>query len=386
MVSPLIWTRMGSWRQDKRDGGGSRRAAWPPSSGRRNHSRSCPGPPARRRGHRRRGHDRRPGGGDRAVPHGQRPGRHLRRARNSTPGTGVAAAGPPVRDVAMGAAGRGADHGTAGVPADVPDHRVLRDPGRHHRHQREYPHCDHVRVRDLRRVLRGHLQPVPPAGLARRAGRGDRRDGGLPGHLAPGAGALWRAAGAAADGGRRQCDTYVAPPGRRVRRAPAPGAAGARGRDPPRRPGGAGPHRQRDARRGDAQRERHGGAGRRGPAGAGQLARRRPRGAAGRRGQRAHRHDRAPAPAGAAGAVRGSRAWPRRDGRPGRDVRGSGPGRRGRRRPDPAARRGPDPGPAGPRLRDRDAGRTDRRRPGRDPARPCRLASTSRPTASSRRP
>ena len=33
---------MGSWRQDKRDGGGSRRAAWPPSSGRRNHSRSCP--------------------------------------------------------------------------------------------------------------------------------------------------------------------------------------------------------------------------------------------------------------------------------------------------------------------------------------------------------
>ena len=35
---------MGSWRQDKRDGGGSRRAAWPPSSGRRNHSRSCPRP------------------------------------------------------------------------------------------------------------------------------------------------------------------------------------------------------------------------------------------------------------------------------------------------------------------------------------------------------
>ena len=44
MVSALIWTRMGSWRQDKRDGGGSRRAAWLPSSGRRNHGRSRPGP------------------------------------------------------------------------------------------------------------------------------------------------------------------------------------------------------------------------------------------------------------------------------------------------------------------------------------------------------
>ena len=70
---------------------------------------------------------------------------------------------------------------------------------------------------------------------------GDRRDGGLPGHLAPGAGALRRAAGAAADGGRRQRDPYVAPPGRRVRRAAAPGGAGARGRDPPRASRRSGP-------------------------------------------------------------------------------------------------------------------------------------------------
>ena len=81
--------------------------------------------------------------------------------------------------------------------------------------------------------------------------------------------------------------------------------AGHEAADPPRRGAGAGPYRQRDARRGDAQRERHGGAGRRGPAGAGQLAGRGPRGAAGRRGQRTDRHDRTPAPAGPAGSLRG---------------------------------------------------------------------------------
>ena len=130
-------------------------------------------------------------------------------------------------------------------------------------------------------------------------------DGGLPGHLAPGAGTLWRAAGTAADGGGRGRDTRLAPPGRGVRRAPAPREGRARGADPARRRAGAGPYRQRDARRGDAQRERDGGAGGRGPAGAGQLAGRGPRGAAGRRGQRADRHDRTAAPARPAGTLRG---------------------------------------------------------------------------------
>src|SRR5262249_42597944 len=36
--------------------------------------------------------------------------------------------GPLLWAVAVGAAGRGADHGTARVPADVPDHRLLGDP------------------------------------------------------------------------------------------------------------------------------------------------------------------------------------------------------------------------------------------------------------------
>ena len=141
-----------------------------------------------------------------------------------------------------------------------------------------------------------------------------------------------------------------------------------RGGDPPRGRGGAGPHRERAARRGDAQRERDGGAGGRRPPGARQLARPDPRGPDRRRG-----------------TARGRGQRPDRDGRTAPPARPAGPvrrgARRGRRRAGPAARCGAGsvPGRAGPGRRA--AGRADHHR-----ARaPCRPGWTWPPTAWSRR-
>jgi DNA-binding NarL/FixJ family response regulator/RNA polymerase-binding transcription factor DksA len=86
-----------------------------------------------------------------------------------------------------------------GVQADVSDHRVLRDPGRRHRHQ---PLRDvaHLRGGDLRRLLRRGLQQVPRGGTAHRGRRGDHHHGCLPGHHTRAVGTVHAAADPDTDG------------------------------------------------------------------------------------------------------------------------------------------------------------------------------------------
>ena len=82
------------------------------------------------------------------------------------PSCPACSADAPGADTVLGPARRRADDGAARVPADVSDQRVLRDPGRRHRHQPLLDR-DHRRGGDLRRVLRRRLQQVPPDGAAR---------------------------------------------------------------------------------------------------------------------------------------------------------------------------------------------------------------------------
>ena len=134
---------------------------------------------------------------------------------------------------------------------------------------------DHVRGGDLRRVLRGRLQRVPPAALLSVLAAAVVVTAAYPNTTPPVPERFTAllvllptvAVGVAIRVWRRRAGESA----ERLRQAQAEHEAQTR----PRGRAGAGPDRQRAARRGDAQRQRDGGAGRRGPAGAGQLAGRR---------------------------------------------------------------------------------------------------------------